>query len=338
MPRKARIDAPGALHHVMGRGIEARDIFDEIPDRKDFLDRLGTIIEESQTQCYAWSIMPNHFHLLLETGQTPLATVMRKLMTGYAVSYNLRHHRKGHVFQNRYKSIVCDKNAYLIELVRYIHLNPLRLGLVDDLKALDIYPYAGHGTILGTLDHRWQNCSDILALFDEGLTYSRRLYRLYVKKGIAQGQRPDLTGGGLLRSTGGWSKVKRLRKKGIPYQGDDRILGDTAFVSSVLNTVGETQNSSFMLLEKGVRFDHLLKAVAQYMALLPEDILGPGKNRKKVKARSLICYWATRELGETMTALADRLSMSVANVSISVQRGQGIIRENSIDINELLNF
>ena len=338
MPRKARIDAPGALHHVMGRGIEGRDIFEDIADREDFLDRLGTILSESHTRCYAWSILPNHFHLLIETMQTPLANVMRKLMTGYAVSYNRRHQRNGHLFQNRYKSIVCDKRTYLLELVRYIHLNPLRAGLVDDLSALDVYPYTGHSALLGTSNYPWQNCSDILALFDQGITYSRRLYRLYVKKGIAQGHRPDLTGGGLLRSTGGWSTVKRMRKKGVSYQSDERILGDTAFVSSVLSKVEDTKNSRFALLEKGVTFDQLLKTVAAYMKILPEDILGPGKNRHKVRARSLLCYWATRELGETMTSLADRMGMSVANVSISVQRGEGIIRENFMDINGLLNL
>ncbi|MCK8602287.1 transposase, partial [Desulfoferrobacter suflitae] len=133
MPRQPRLDAPGLLQHVMARGIERKQIFKDGADRRDFLERLATILEETQTQCYAWALIPNHFHLLLRTGATPLSKVMRRLMTGYAVSFNKRHRRAGHLFQNRYKSIVCEEDPYLLELLRYIHLNPLRARLVGSL-------------------------------------------------------------------------------------------------------------------------------------------------------------------------------------------------------------
>jgi len=122
MPRKTRLDAPGALHHIVVRGIERRKIFRDDSDRDDFLERLSVILGESRTPCYAWALMPKHFHLLLKTGQTPISTLMRRLLTGYAVSFNLRHRRSGHLFQNRYKSILCREDAYLLELVRYIHV------------------------------------------------------------------------------------------------------------------------------------------------------------------------------------------------------------------------
>ena len=162
MPRQARLDArppqlsesdvgqaPGLLQHVMARGIEGRDLFRDDKDRNSFLDRLADILEETQTQCYAWALIPNHFHLLLRTGPTPLSKVMRKLMTGYAVTFNKRHKRSGHLFQNRYKSIVCEEDSYLLELIRYIHLNPLRAKFVQDLNELDKYPWSGHSAILG---------------------------------------------------------------------------------------------------------------------------------------------------------------------------------------------
>jgi putative transposase len=136
MPRQARLDAPGVLQHIMARGIERREIFKDDTDRKSFLGRFATILEETQSQCYAWALIPNHFHLLLRTGPTSLRQVMRRLMTGYAVTFNLRHRRAGHLFQNRYKSVVCEEDPYLLELIRYIHLNPLRAGLVSDLKEL----------------------------------------------------------------------------------------------------------------------------------------------------------------------------------------------------------
>ena len=149
MPRQARLDAPGVLQHVMARGIERRKIFWDDKDRSSFLERLALILEETQTQCYAWALIPNHFHLLLRTGPTPLSTVMRRLMTGYAVTFNKRHRRSGHLFQNRYKSVICEEDPYLLELIRYIHLNPLRAGLVNDLKELDKYPWSGHSAIIG---------------------------------------------------------------------------------------------------------------------------------------------------------------------------------------------
>jgi len=133
----------------MARGIERRKLFLDDKDRESFLDRLAVILEEIQTQCYAWALIPNHFHLLLRTGPTPLSKVMRRLMTGYAVTFNKRHKRSGHLFQNRYKSIICEEDPYLLELIRYVHLNPLRAELVQDLNELDNYPWAGHIAILG---------------------------------------------------------------------------------------------------------------------------------------------------------------------------------------------
>ena len=108
MPRKARIDAPGALHHIIVRGIERRKIFKDDADYKSFIERLGDILSDSQSPCYAWALIPNHFHLLLKTGHTPIATIMRRLLTGHAMNFNLRHRRSGQLFQNRYKSILCQ--------------------------------------------------------------------------------------------------------------------------------------------------------------------------------------------------------------------------------------
>jgi REP element-mobilizing transposase RayT len=116
MPRQARIDAPGALHHIIVRGIERRKIFYDNFDRDNFLERLGTVLAESSTPCFAWALIPNHLHLLLRTGFAPIATVMRRLLTGYAVTFNRRHRRHGQLFQNRYKSILCQEDLYLLEL------------------------------------------------------------------------------------------------------------------------------------------------------------------------------------------------------------------------------
>ena len=165
MPRTARIDAPGALHHVMGRGIDGLKIFDSKKDCEDFLGRLKDLFEKEAFSIYAWSLMSNHFHLLVRTGKLSLSESMRKLLTGYVVNYNRRHKRFGHLFQNRYKSILCEDDPYLLELTRYIHLNPLRAGIVKDIKELSRYECCGHSVIMGIVKRPWQDKDTILAYF-----------------------------------------------------------------------------------------------------------------------------------------------------------------------------
>ena len=128
MPRQARLDAPGALHHVMGRGIEGISIFRSDEDREDFLSRLGSLCEDGALSVHAWALLDNHFHLLIRTGKQRISEGMRKLLTGYVVRFNRRYGRYGHLFQNRYKSILCEEDPYLLELTRYIHLNPCGRG------------------------------------------------------------------------------------------------------------------------------------------------------------------------------------------------------------------
>ena len=167
MARQARIDAPGALHRIICRGIERGRIFLDDADRDHFVERLATVLSETSTSCFAWALIPNHFHLLVRTGSVPISVVMRRLLTGYAVHFNRRHHRSGHLFQNRYKSILCQQDPYLLELVRYIHLNPLRARIISDLSELDRYPYSGHSRLVGTIDDGWQDTESVLILFAE---------------------------------------------------------------------------------------------------------------------------------------------------------------------------
>jgi len=235
MPRRSRIDAPDALHHVICRGIERRKIFWEDSDRNDFLRRLENILGETQTPCYAWALMPNHIHLLLRTGNTPIARVMRQLLSGYAGRFNRSHRRAGHLFQNRYKSILCQEEPYLLELVRYIHLNPLRAKQVATLTQLNRYRYSGHSALMGHCPNEWQPIDSVLGLFGKSVPQARRQYRHFVEQGIALGRRPELIGGGLIRSLGGWSAVKSMRRLRDHVKGDERILGDSDFVVSVLS-------------------------------------------------------------------------------------------------------
>jgi putative transposase len=334
MPRKARIDAPNALQHIIIRGIQKRKIFWDDTDRTNFLERLGNILNETSTSCYAWALIPNHVHLLLQTGAVPIASVMRRLLTGYAVSFNLRHHRHGPLFQNRYKSILCQEDPYFLELVRYIHLNPLRSKTVNDFSALDNYLFTGHSAILGKRLNTWQDADYVLRCFGEKSGVARRRYRAYVKKGIEKGRRPDLIGGGLIRSMGGWAHIKTLRKRQERVKGDERILGDSAFVLEVLKASEEQIEGKSMLKTRGYGLEQLGRRVAQIFNIAPEEITSPGKYRQAVKARSVFCYWGVRVLGKSATEIAKRLSVSQPAVSIAVKRGERIVKEMSLRLIE----
>ena len=169
MPRQSRLDAPGTLHHVIARGIERRKIFWKEDDYEEFVRRLDSVSSRTDVRVFAWSLLPNHFHLLLRTGDVGLSSVMRGLMTGYAAAFNRRHRRHGHLFQNRYKSIVCEEEVYVLELVRYIHLNVLRARVVSNLEELGRYRYAGHSALLGEAERPWQGTEWVLGRFGEEL-------------------------------------------------------------------------------------------------------------------------------------------------------------------------
>ena len=337
MPRKARIDTPGALHHIIVRGIERRKIFYDDLDRENFIERVGIVLTQSGTPCFAWALIPNHAHLLLKTGTTPMATVMRRLLTGYAVSFNRRHRRHGQVFQNRYKSILCQEDAYLRELVRYIHLNPLRAGLVKDLKGLDTYPFSGHSVLMGKKKLGWQDADYVLKRYGTQKTAARKGYREYVEKGISDGRRPDLVGGGLIRSAGGWGAVKAMRRGKERMKGDERILGDGNFVASALQAARENLEGQYELTSKGYGFDWLVGRVALLMNIEPGEIVSAGKYPQRVKARSLLCYWGARELGMTTVALAAKVNLAQPTVSQAISRGQKIAEDLGLRFCDQIN-
>jgi putative transposase len=165
MPRGPRVDAPGVLHHVMVRGIERRPIVRKDTDREDFVARLAALVEAGALAVYAWALLPTHAHLLVRTGSRPVARSMRSWLTGYAGAFNRRHQRVGHLFQNRDKSVVVEAEPYLVELVRYLHLNPLRAGIVRDLRLLQRYPGTGHAALCGRVPRPWQATAESLTQF-----------------------------------------------------------------------------------------------------------------------------------------------------------------------------
>jgi REP-associated tyrosine transposase len=348
MPRQARLDAPGVLQHVMARGIERRKIFWNDKDRASFLERLAIILEETQTQCYAWTLIPNHFHLLLRTGPTPLSTVMRRLMTGYAVTFNIRHRRSGHLFQNRYKSVVCEEDAYLLELTRYIHLNPLRAKLIEDLKTLDKYPWTGHSVLLGKRKNPLvpeippaigedkflaeKTVEDVLKYFGGTFKIARRRYREFVEKGIKHGRRTDLQGGGLVRSAGGDKRGLLGRKKGEREKGDERILGSGDFVSGVMKKTNELMDDRAKFT---ISLQDLVSKVCSKFEIRFDELTSRRRKRNLSQARAVLCYLAVDKLGYSGENMARTLRISGRSVGACRDRGEKIL-DNPEIISEYL--
>jgi len=316
MPRQPRLDAPNTLHHVMVRGIERTAIFREDRDRADFVARLDTLAEAGAWTVYAWALLPNHAHLLVRTGRRPLARTMRSLLTGYAGAFNRRHKRVGHLFQNRYKSIVVEEEVYLLELVRYLHLNPLRARVLTDLRALDRYPWTGHSALLGTVPRPWQETATILAQFGATRRGARHAYRTFVAAGIPQGRRPEFQGGGLLRSQGGWAAVAALRRGREAYQGDERILGSSDFVEGYRRAVAAVTPTPPRL-----SLDALITRVCRHGGVPPTALAGGGRTPSLTRARAGIAYLWVDVLGRPGRALAPALGVHPSAISKAARRG-----------------
>jgi len=166
MPRPLRIDYAGALHHIIVKGNNGIDIFADNSDRKKQLEILSSLVKKYNFKVYAYCLMRNHIHLLIETGNTPLSKLMRELLTSYVQYFNKRWNRKGHLLGDRYKSILVDKDAYLLTLQRYIHLNPVKAKIVK--HPVD-YMWSSYREYMG-LQSTFIDTMTVLAYFKNDLT------------------------------------------------------------------------------------------------------------------------------------------------------------------------
>jgi len=327
MPRQARLDAPGALHHVMGRSIAGSKPFQTEADCEDFLQRVADLCAEGALAVYAWALLPNHFHLLLRTGRQPLAASMRKLLTGFAVNFNRRRKRYGHLFQNRYKSILCEEEPYLLELTRYIHLNPLRAGLVRDVAGLRAYPGTGHAALMGNQPREWQDTHTILGRFGKRRTLARQRYEAFVREGVHRGRRPELVGGGLIRSAGGWSQVLSLRRKGDTTLADERILGGGEFVESLLADVAERTRNTLRFSGKGPDLGALARKVTKQTGVTESELRAGSRRRNVSRARGIFCRAAVTQLGVSGAEVARFLGVTTSAVNRAVGAAEEAAQE-----------
>jgi putative transposase len=330
MPRHARLDAPGALHHVIGRGIEGAAIFRTDGDRTDFLSRIADLWRGGALRVYAWALLPTHFHLLVRTAGQPLAKSMRQLLTGYVVNFNRRHRRFGHLFQNRYKSIVCEDEPYLLELTRYIHLNPLRAGLVHDLEELRDYPWGGHSALAGHVSREWQAVGEILARFGARTKGDVQRYEAFVLEGIARGRRPELVGGGLVRSAGGWAHVVALRRRGANAAADERVLGGGEFAERLVSEAEERVRQTIRLRRQAPELDDFAVIVIRQTGISSAELRSGSKARHISGARKLFCQIAVKHGGHAGADVARFLGVGTSAVNRLAAGAQAVGLEDAV--------
>jgi REP element-mobilizing transposase RayT len=320
MPRQARLDIPGALHHIMVRGINKSAIFADDEDKSRFLQRLSENVTKAGASVYAWVLMDTHAHILFKSGELGISSVMRKLLTWYAQYYNRRHKRTGHLFENRYKSILCDEDNYLLALVRYIHLNPIRANIITTMEQLDDYKWSGHRQLLENADCSWMDTAYILSQFAGSLRKAKAAYQSFVSEGLKMGNIPELTGGGLVRSKGGWSQVLAMRCRGEKEEYDERILGSSDFVNAVLLDVEARQLRQLKHRTGGNTIGKIIEEECKQRQISLQELKSGAKRREVSDTRAIIAWRSREELGLLSSEIARYLGVNTSCIVRSIDR------------------
>ena len=294
MARKPRVEFDGAFYHVIVRGNQRQKVFDDDRDRLAYLERLEQYRERFGFSVYAYVLMANHIHLLVETKRVPLSKIMQGIQFTYTQTYNRRHRTVGHLFQGRYKAILCDRNEYLLELVRYIHLNPARMrNPIDPWK----YRWSSHRGYMGEKSEVRIETEAMLGQFGKGRGHARRAYVRFMEEGVGRGHEEKY------------------------YQAtDQRFLGDEAFVETV---AARTTEKDIEPTGPRASFERLLEAVTNECGVTKERLMGTGRQRDWIGARKLLVYVA-REWGMmTNQELGKRLGRDPSMISRLIRDYEG---------------
>ena len=316
--RGPRLDAPGALHHVTARGIDHCTIFRAETDRQYLVDGLRRAVNDGGAAVYAWSLLSNHFHVLIRTGPTPLSLLMRRLLTAHAVRFNRRYQRCGHLFQNRFKSVLVLDETYFLELVRYIHLNPLRAGVISTIDELDTYPWTGHRLLMSEGAPSWQSVAAVLSCFGADVAAARVAYRRFVAEGIGQTD-DELDGGGFVRRRKRWQVVEQLRRAREAWAPAERVLARPTTLGNLgaaLPVLPPPRAPHALDIDPSV----LVERVVQQQEVTAEAVAGAGRDRSISMVRALLSHLLVRHCGLSFNETARVLGMSKWSVRRAVQR------------------
>ncbi len=307
MSRPLRIEYPGAVYHIISRGNERREIFLDDGDRLKFLDMLADYHDRFGILVHCYVLMDNHYHIAIETPQGNLLKVMHGLNSGYTGYFNRKYNRIGHLFQGRYKAIIVDKENYLLELSRYIHLNPVRSHMVEKPEEYAWSSYSGY--ILSRRVKPWIEYSWIMGVFGEGKA-SRKKYKEYVERLTKDGELSGKLYGQIIMGTDDFiCKVKKMIGKELKDGVHNRKILSAAsnpqtilkIASEVFNITrdeffrkGQMKNAAIYLLKRysglnnreigelfgGMHFTAVSKACTRFEEKMANDV----KMSKKIQA------------------------------------------------------
>ncbi|MEX5215222.1 MAG: transposase [Nitrospiraceae bacterium] len=291
MARPLRLTFAGGVYHVTARGNERKAIVRDDTDRARFVDTLAAMVEHYRVQCHAWVLMDNHYHLLLETPSPNLSQALRHLNGVYTQRFNRRHRRVGHLFQGRFKAIVVEKEAYLLELCRYVVLNPVRARVVSTPQA---YRWSSYRATAGLMTAPpWLTVDWVLEQFGLRRGAAQAKYRAFVAEGIQHQGQP-------------WEQVV-----GQVY------LGGEAFVRRVqrhrTSRGSESEIPRAQRQPCWLRPETVLERVAQHYGLRGTDLVQP--TRRPSEARQVALYGLRRWAGESLLAIARRMGVTYSAVS-----------------------
>jgi REP element-mobilizing transposase RayT len=278
MARKPRIELGGGLYHIISRGNNRRKIFRSDSDYLRFLEILEQQKSRLPFYLYAYCLMPNHFHLLIEMRDESISQIMQRVLTSYSQFHNRKYKKIGHLFQGRYKSILCQSDRYLAELVRYIHLNPVRARMV---KRAEGYEYSGHRAYIGRDATRLVDSQPVLRHFGGTKKRAVEVYQRFVEAGVGQKSQEEY-----YRAAEG------------------RLLGGEDFLQEIKHRVGEHRRQRKKPLEP-ISMKKLIEAAERTSGLRREYFCGKGKTRGVVAIReAVIVLGRERGIGNKELALA----------------------------------
>jgi REP element-mobilizing transposase RayT len=325
MARKPRLDHPGAVHHVTVRGIDRCTLFADDRDRWSFIDSLRHVICDSETRCLAWALMTNHVHVLLETGGQPVSKVLQRLLTRYAMHFNRRHDRVGHLFQNRFHSRRVSSDRHLLSSIRYIHLNPVEAGLVDGISALDSYPWTGHATLMGRRRAGFQDVRRVLALFDKPPDAARAELRAFTAAGIGQPEEAAATDAGPLPLS--FRAQFEAREFGIRA-----IQARSRAIDSAVRRLDSREACRAAAVRRGWTLDVVVRHICRRMHVLDEDLVEGRRTADVAAARAAAAWIAWERLGRTQTEIARRVGVTQPAIAACLARGRATGRRFSRDL------
>ena len=298
MARKSRIHFPGALYHVTSRGNRKQGIFLNEKDLKTFLAYLFDYKGRYPFRLYAYALMKNHLHLLVEVQEIPLSKIMQSLLFRYTSFFNKRYGEVGHLFQGRYKAIVCDKDAYLLELVRYIHLNPVRAKMV---KKPEDYAWTGHLSYLGKVRNDLIDEGFVLDQFNGNRSLARRRYRQFVWEGISSGHQEK------------YYEVK-----------DQRYLGEDSFIDRIEVERGELEG----LFYYDVPLEAISREVSRVTRITEDRLYSWTRDRDGARGRGLVAYLGKRISGYMVKEIADHFKRSPVTIGEGITKVEDLLRRD----------